>query len=57
MKLKRIIKEGQEVAWILDNLAKARKNIETLYFKYLGVPAKRGKNWKGPSLYGFAFEY
>jgi DegV family protein with EDD domain len=27
----RNIKEGQDVAWILDNLAKARKNIETLF--------------------------
>ena len=25
------IKEGQDVAWILDNLAKVRKNVETLF--------------------------
>ncbi len=25
------IKDGQDVAWIVDNLAKARKNIETLF--------------------------
>lgn len=31
MEAARNIKEGQDVAWILDNLAKARKNIETLF--------------------------
>ncbi|KUO77860.1 MAG: fatty acid-binding protein DegV [Desulfosporosinus sp. BRH_c37] len=31
MEAARNIKEGQDVTWILNNLAKARKNIETLF--------------------------
>lgn len=47
MEAARNIKDGQDVTWILDNLAKVRKNIETLFtlntLEYLQKGGRIGK--------------